>query len=88
MEAAMGLLLMESIIVLCIVVLGGMGSIPGVIIAAPILIILPEALRGFADYRLLVFGAMLVIMMIFKPEGLIPERRKEYKIDVEADSNE
>jgi branched-chain amino acid transport system permease protein len=69
----------ESIIVLCIVVLGGMGSIIGVIIAAFILILLPEYLRVFSDYRMLVFGAILVIMMIFRPGGIINAKRKVYQ---------
>ncbi|NIP49722.1 MAG: branched-chain amino acid ABC transporter permease, partial [Gammaproteobacteria bacterium] len=60
---------MESAIVLSIVVLGGMGSIIGVIIAALVLILTPEYLRAFADYRMLMFGAVMVMMMIFRPEG-------------------
>ncbi len=68
----------ESIIVLCIVVLGGMGSIPGVVVAALVLKLLPEYLRAFTEYRMLVFGAVLIIMMIFKPDGLLPEKRKFY----------
>jgi branched-chain amino acid transport system permease protein len=66
---------MESAIILCIVVLGGMGSIPGVIIAALLLILLPEYLRALADYRMLAFGAALVLMMIFRPGGLFPAAR-------------
>jgi branched-chain amino acid transport system permease protein len=66
---------MESAIILCIVVLGGMGSIPGVIIAALVLILLPEYLRAVADYRMLAFGATLVLMMRFRPNGLFPLRR-------------
>jgi branched-chain amino acid transport system permease protein len=69
---------MESAIILCIVVLGGMGSIPGVIIAALVLILLPEYLRAVADYRMLVFGATLVLMMRFRPGGLLaPSRRRQ-----------
>src|SRR3989304_5176079 len=69
----------ESVFVLAMVVLGGMGSIPGAAIGAIILIILPEALRGFASYRMLIFGAALVAMMVFRPQGLIgsPRRRVE-----------
>ncbi|MFP4407072.1 MAG: ABC transporter permease subunit, partial [Spirochaetaceae bacterium] len=59
----------ESIIVLSCVVLGGMGSIPGVIVGALVLILVPEYLRAFADYRMLMFGAVLVIMMVFRPGG-------------------
>jgi len=70
----------ESVLILCMVVLGGMGSIPGVIVGALILILLPEYLRAFSDYRLLLFGAILVVMMVFRPGGLIPKRRKEYRL--------
>ncbi|MCI5157103.1 MAG: branched-chain amino acid ABC transporter permease [Candidatus Electrothrix sp. AUS1_2] len=70
---------LESAIILCIVVLGGMGSVIGVIIAALVLMLLPEYLRAFADYRMLVFGATLVIMMVFRPKGLISTVRRTYK---------
>jgi branched-chain amino acid transport system permease protein len=69
---------MESAIILSIVVLGGMGSITGVIIAALILILLPEYLRALSEYRMLAFGAILVAMMVFKPEGLIARVRRIY----------
>lgn len=69
----------ESIIILCIVVLGGMGSILGVIIAAFILILLPEYLRVFSEYRMLVFGALLVVMMVFRPGGIVNAKRKVYQ---------
>ncbi|MFP4536385.1 MAG: ABC transporter permease subunit, partial [Spirochaetaceae bacterium] len=68
----------ESIIVLSCVVLGGMGSIPGVIVGALVLILVPEYLRAFADYRMLMFGAVLVIMMVFRPGGLIQKKRRAY----------
>jgi branched-chain amino acid transport system permease protein len=68
----------ESIIVLSMVVLGGMGSIPGVIAGALILSLLPEYLRAFAEYRMLVFGVMLVGMMVFRPGGIIQGLRKTY----------
>jgi branched-chain amino acid transport system permease protein len=71
---------MESAIVLSIVVLGGMGSILGVIIAALVLILMPEYLRAFSDYRMLVFGAVMVLMMIFRPEGLIANVRRKYEL--------
>jgi len=70
---------MESAIILSIVVLGGMGSITGVIFAALILILLPEYLRFLSEFRMLAFGAILVAMMIFKPEGLIAGRRRSYR---------
>jgi branched-chain amino acid transport system permease protein len=70
----------DSVLILCMVVLGGMASIPGVIVGALILILLPEYLRVFSDYRLLIFGAVLVVMMVFRPGGIIPKRRKAYKL--------
>lgn len=72
---------MESAIILSIVVLGGMGSILGVIIGALILILLPEYLREVGNYRMLLFGASMVIMMIFRPQGIVANVRKIYKID-------
>ncbi|MDY0390611.1 ABC transporter permease subunit [Desulfobulbus oligotrophicus] len=71
---------MESAIILCIVVLGGMGSIVGVIAGALILILLPEYLRIIADYRMLAFGAILVVMMIVRPQGLIAPKRRTYTL--------
>ena len=66
---------LESAMVLCMVVLGGMGSIPGVIMGAAALIILPEVFREFELYRMLAFGSVMVLMMVFRPEGLIPAKR-------------
>jgi branched-chain amino acid transport system permease protein len=77
---------LESAIILCIVVLGGMGSIVGVIIGAFVLILLPEYLRAFADYRMLVFGAVLVVMMIFRPQGIISNVRRTYKFTGQEES--
>jgi branched-chain amino acid transport system permease protein len=58
-----------------VVVLGGMGSIPGTIIGAVILTIAPEMLRIVAEYRLLFYGGLLVILMIFRPNGLLGDVR-------------
>ncbi len=77
----------ESIIILCIVVLGGMGSIAGVIIGALIIMLLPEYLRTFSEYRMLVFGIMLVLMMVFRPGGIISSTRRVYRFDTAAGSN-
>lgn len=74
---------MESAIVLSIVVLGGMGSILGVIIAALVLILMPEYLRAFSEYRMLIFGAVMVLMMIFRPQGLIANVRRKYEYQPE-----
>jgi len=72
---------LESAMILAIVVLGGMGSIVGVIIAALVIILLPEYLRVFNDYRMILFGAALILMMIFRPGGLFADRRKQYAFD-------
>lgn len=64
---------MISINILCLIIVGGMGSIPGVVVGAFALVGLPELLREFAEYRLLVYGAALVAMMLYRPEGLWPE---------------
>lgn len=69
---------MQSVMILSIVVLGGMGSLPGVIIGALVLILLPEYLRAFSDYRMLLFGASMVLMMVFRPGGLIQSVREVY----------
>ena len=72
---------MESITILCVVVLGGLGSIWGVALGAVVIVALPEYLRAFAEYRMLLFGACLVLMMVFRPQGLISPKRKEWVIN-------
>lgn len=72
---------LESAIILSIVVLGGMGSIVGVIMGAFVLILLPEYLRAFSEYRMLAFGGILVAMMVFRPQGLISNIRRTYKFE-------
>ncbi|MBW2514107.1 MAG: branched-chain amino acid ABC transporter permease, partial [Deltaproteobacteria bacterium] len=78
-------LFMESCIVLCIVVLGGVGSISGIVVAAFVLIAAPEVFRGLENFRMLAFGGIMTTMMILKPEGLIPasRRRRELHADQE-----
>ena len=73
-------LFMESCIVLCIVVLGGVGSIPGIVVAAFVLIAAPEVFRGLQNYRMLAFGVIMTTMMIIKPEGLIPASRRRREL--------
>ena len=62
---------MKSIEILVMVVLGGMGSMLGSILSATVLTILPEALRSFADYRMVLYSVVLIFMMIFRPGGLL-----------------
>jgi branched-chain amino acid transport system permease protein len=69
-----------SINVLSLIIIGGMGSIPGVLVGALALIGLPELLREFAEYRYMVYGAVLVAMMIIRPEGLWPEARRRLEL--------
>lgn len=64
--------LIVSINVLSLIIIGGLGSLPGVLIGAAIIFGLPEALREFQEFRLLMFGALLVVMMLLRPEGIIP----------------
>lgn len=71
----------ESVMVLCMVVLGGMASIPGVVLGAAALIVLPEAFRQLQSYRMLIFGASMVAMMIFRPQGLLPSRRRRMEME-------
>ncbi|WP_238933437.1 branched-chain amino acid ABC transporter permease [Brevibacillus choshinensis] len=83
----------QSIMILLAVVLGGLGSIPGVVLGAVLVIVLPELLRSVEDWRYLIFGAALVAMMLFRPQGLWPARyvtspkqgRKGDKADVSFD---
>lgn len=62
---------LESVVILTMVVLGGVGSIPGVIVGACVLAILPEALRDISSYRYAIYGLLLVLMMIIRPQGII-----------------
>ncbi len=75
--------LMESVMILVAVVLGGTGSIPGVILGAMLVTLIPEYFRFLADYRMLMFGVVLVVMSIFRPQGIIPRIRKKYTVNEE-----
>lgn len=81
--------LMVSINVLAVVIVGGMGSIPGVIAGAFVLKGIPEILREMANYRVILFGVLLMVMMLLRPEGLFPSSRRKLeshqKDDVQAD---
>ncbi|WP_405058095.1 branched-chain amino acid ABC transporter permease [Kribbella sp. NBC_01505] len=74
---------LESAFLLAAIVLGGMGTIAGVLLGATILKLLPEKLRFFSEYRLLLFGATLVLMMRFRPEGLVASRRRQLEFHEE-----
>lgn len=70
----------ESALILAIVVLGGMGSQLGVIIAAIILTVLPELAREFSEYRMLIFGLVMILMMVWRPQGLLPMKRHQVEV--------
>ncbi|WP_214405232.1 branched-chain amino acid ABC transporter permease [Pseudonocardia lacus] len=71
---------LESVTLLAAVILGGMGTIPGAVLGASILFVLPEKLREFADYRLLIFGIALVLIMRFRPQGLVPDAHRRAEL--------
>ncbi|MDD3528333.1 MAG: ABC transporter ATP-binding protein [Gallionellaceae bacterium] len=90
--------LMESIMILCMIVLGGMGNIPGVVVGAVLLTVLPEALRHLGDWqravlghvavdpndlRMLLFGLAMVVMMLYRPAGLLPSRQRQREFAAE-----
>ncbi len=70
----------ESVTLLAAVILGGMGSIPGAVLGAALLLVLPEKLREFSDYRLMLFGLALVLIMRFRPQGLVPDRHRRAEL--------
>jgi branched-chain amino acid transport system permease protein len=79
---------MESAMILSIVVLGGMGSILGVILGAFLLILTPEYLRAFSAYRMLLFGTTMVLMMIFRPQGIVTNIRRVYRFAAKGKDDE
>jgi branched-chain amino acid transport system permease protein len=74
----------ESINILAMVILGGMGSLFGVILGATLIVALPELFREFEQYRLLAFGLMLMVLMIFRPQGLLTFRGRRQALPEEA----
>jgi branched-chain amino acid transport system permease protein len=76
----------ESVLMFLIVILGGSGSIPGMILGAFLIVGLPELFRGFANARMLFFGAAMILMMIFRHEGILPPRPRRFPIDTIPES--
>jgi branched-chain amino acid transport system permease protein len=70
----------ESAVILAIVVLGGMGSQIGVVVAAAFLILIPELGRDFAQFRMLIFGLAMVVVMVWRPHGLISQREPSVRL--------
>jgi branched-chain amino acid transport system permease protein len=75
--------LIISINVLCLIIVGGMGSLPGVVVGALALVGLPELLREFVEYRFLMYGVLLIVMMLARPEGLWPSAVRQRELHVE-----
>lgn len=69
----------ESVLVFLMVILGGSGSIPGVLVGAALVVVLPELFRGLASARLLVFGLLMMVMMVVRPQGLLPWRTPRFR---------
>lgn len=76
--------LLTSFFILSMGVIGGMGNIVGSLVGATVIVVIPELIRtavpAFQEYRFLVFGAVLVVVMIFRPQGLVPSRRREIEL--------
>jgi branched-chain amino acid transport system permease protein len=70
----------ESALILAIVVLGGMGSQTGVVVAATLLVVLPEFGREFAEFRMLLFGAAMIAIMVWRPHGLLARREPSIRL--------
>jgi branched-chain amino acid transport system permease protein len=76
----------ESILLVAAVVLGGMGTVTGALLGSTALFVIPEKLRSFQDKRLLLFGAALILMMRFRPEGMVPSRRRQRELHDREDA--
>lgn len=80
--------LIISINVLSLIIVGGIGSLPGVVVGALVLVGLPEFLREFAEYRYLMYGALLIAMMVTRPEGLWPSPIRKRELHEEGEVEE
>jgi len=67
----------ESIILLCMVTVGGIGNIPGVMLGAAILYVVPEILREFSDFRMITVGLAMIALMLFRPEGILGKEKRK-----------
>lgn len=80
--------ILVSINALALIILGGMGNIAGVVVGALVLVGLPELLREFAEYRLLIYGVVLIVMMLLRPEGLLPSRSRRAELHEVSDDDD
>jgi branched-chain amino acid transport system permease protein len=72
--------IIQSILILTMVVIGGMGSVAGAILGAALVTLVPEIFRSLTDYRFFIFGVALVLVMIFRPQGLLPSKRRRAEL--------
>jgi len=77
-----------SILVVTIITIGVMGSIPGVILGAIVIIGLPELFREFAEYRYLFYGVALILVMQWRPQGLLPSQVRRHELQPAAQPTE
>jgi branched-chain amino acid transport system permease protein len=80
--------ILVSITALSVIILGGLGSIPGVVVGAIVLIGLPGVLTEFEDYRLLIYGAVLIAIMLLRPQGLVPNVRRSRELQEDERSQD
>ena len=80
--------ILVSITALAVVILGGLGSLPGVVVGALVLIGLPGLLREFEEYRALIYGGALVAIMILRPQGLVPNIRRSRELEADEASQD
>jgi branched-chain amino acid transport system permease protein len=71
--------IMISVVLVIIVILGGMDNLSGIAFSAALLTILPEKFRAFQDYRLLIYGIIVLLMLLFRPSGLFPKKLRVYQ---------
>jgi branched-chain amino acid transport system permease protein len=67
-----------SIIVVTMVIFGGLDNVAGVILGAFLLTVIPEKFRAFQDYRLVLYGAIVIALLVFRPQGLLPQKLRNY----------
>jgi branched-chain amino acid transport system permease protein len=72
--------LLQSILILSMVVIGGMGSTTGAVLGAALVVLVPNIFRSLADYRIFIFGVALIVVMIFRPQGLAPSKRRKAEL--------
>jgi branched-chain amino acid transport system permease protein len=68
-----------SVGLVCMLIFGGMDNVAGIIVGTIILTILPEKLREFSEYRMVIYGVVVVVMLAFRPQGLLPKQLRDYR---------